>query len=251
MSIIVNAEVVLNDLPVDATVAGNSMTAEAEASMLQVGDMIFVKNVAPRTEIALKDTGFATWTPSTSSKVIRTAGTIGTFTALDLSKWDYWIRVYGYFDIVYRDGTTQAKAQLLRVACENWYCITRRPSTLTNLRNGTRDYSTAEAIQNIWVLHYTTSASASTITYGQSYGFFLANSVPTLSSMSVESPTVTVKSPALNARCSTTYFSTAFAAKVDQAKSKFIFKADVYKSKAGYTRKFAYSGMTDTFNNGL
>ena len=122
-----------------------------------------VSVVKPKTEIALADTSYNTWTPSTTAKTILATADLGTFTAANIDKYDYFVRIFGVYNIVYNSGTTQAKAQLLRVAFENWNSIARRPSNLTNLQNGKRDTAVAESITTLWVLHYTTSASASAI----------------------------------------------------------------------------------------
>ena len=215
------------------------------------GGLEFVSTVKAKTEIALSSTDFNTWSPSSTAAAILATADLGTFTATDVAEWDYWSRVYGTIDVVYNSGTSMGKAMLYKVAIENWYCINKRASNLTNITSSTLNSTVAEAISNYWVLYYTTSASAYTINYSQSYGIYPANTAPAISSTTAASPTITVKRPVFNARCSSTYFSTTYAGKVDKANSKIAYKAEAYRSKVGYTRKFVQEGLVNSFNNGI
>ena len=61
-------------------------------------------------------------------------------------------------------------------------------------------------------------------------------------------PTVTVKTPAWNVRCSTTYFSTTVAKTVDQSASKFRMKGDVYRFKVNSPERAITNELVDLFN---
>ena len=199
--------------------------------------------------IKLSDTDFASWTPSTTAKAIIAAANVGTFIAEDIMDFDYWTRTRVLFDGVYPDGTSTGKGMLKKCVAENWYVITRRPSSNTYLNNGNRNSNIAEAVTNQYATQYYNSGWVAA--YGASYGIYTANAAPTLSSTSSESPTVTFKNPIINARCSTTYFSTGFAGKLDQDKSTITLVFDVYRSNRGYMRKLIYDSLIDIWNNGL
>ena len=55
----------------------------------------------------------------------------------------------------------------------------------------------------------------------------------TLSSTSSLTPTLTIKTPVLSARCSTSYFSTAQAAKVDQENTTVKMNGYLYRVRRG------------------
>lgn len=203
----------------------------------------------PKQTIKLANTDFATWTPSTTAKAIVAAASIGTFIAEDIMDFDYWTRTRMLFDGVYPDGTSTGKGMLKKCVAENWYAITRRSSNNANLNNGVRNSNIADAVTNQYATQYYNSGWVAT--YGAGYGIYTANSAPTLSSTSAASPTVTFKNPIINARCSTTYFTTAFAGKIDQDKSTITLVFDVYRSNRGFLRQLIYDSLIDIWNNGL
>lgn len=197
----------------------------------------------------LSETDFNTWTPSTTATAMLATASVGTFTATDINLTDYFSRWLVDINLVYTNSTT-AKGRYLRAVCDNWYCITKRPSNLTNITSGTKNANVCDAVVNLYAQLYYSSASTQTFTYSQSYGFYTANSAPTVTS-SGNSPTVTVKRPIINARCSDTYFSTAQAALVDKTNSTIKFRQEVYRSYSPYNRQFAYDGLINVWHNGL
>ena len=199
--------------------------------------------------IALADTDYASWSPSSTATAIIPTANVGTFTATDVADNDYFTRTRIYLDVVYPDGTSTSKGKLTKMVGENWYCITRRASNSTNLNNSTRNANVAESITNYWVLGYYNSGWVAS--YSQSYGIYPANSAPTLSSTSAASPTVTFNRPIINARTSTTYFSSTYANALDKRKTTITFAYDVYRADATYRRREIQESVIDMWNNGL
>ena len=212
------------------------------------GGLVHIASLTPQV-VKLSDTDFATWTPSTTAKAILATANVGTFTATDIADHDYYSRVRIYADIQYADGTSTAKGMFTKMVGENWYCLSRRASTNATLNSGTRNANVAESVTNYWAAQYYNSGWIAI--YSSSYGIYPSNTAPTLSSASVASPTVTVKRPAIYARCNTTYFATGMASAVDQDASTITFVYDIYRADSMYRRHELHESIIDMWNNGL
>lgn len=199
--------------------------------------------------ISLYDTDYNGWTPSTTAKVILATASLGTFTATDIVNNDYFIRQRAYIDVVYINGTTNGKGLYKKDCVENWYAVTRRPSNNTNMNSGTRNTGVAESVTNLYVGQYYNSGWVTL--YSSAYGIYPSNQAPTFSSATAASPTITVNRMVWNAKCNATYFSTAYANKVDQANTFINIKTDIYKREGGYDRATLYTSIIDMWNNGL
>ena len=203
----------------------------------------------PDLEIALEDTDFATWTPSTTAKAILAAQTLGTFVATDLDDYDYYVRQRTYVHVKYKSGTSTAKGMFQLCCGENWNCITRRSGNASTLNSGNISTNLNEAISTTYLLkYYNTSWTA---LYTSAYGIYPSNTAQTLSSTTAVSPTVTVKSNVVNAKCQATYFSTGMAANVDQAATTIKIVTDIYRAEGGYMRRTVNRSLADMWLNGL
>lgn len=212
------------------------------------GGLVYVASL-PVVEIPLSETDYATWTPSTTAKVILATDTIGTYTATNIAETPYFNRIRFYIDVVYIEGTTNAKGLFKKVLGENWYSMSRRPSNNANWESGTANGSIAEAVGNTWICQYYNSGWV--VLANGAYGFYPSNTAPALSSSTAASPVVTVKRPVINAKCQATYFSTGMAAKVDQEKTIIKLVTDIYRVDGGYNRNEIYNSMIDMWHNGL
>ena len=199
----------------------------------------------------LKDTGYSTWTPSGTASAIISGASAGTFTATDIATTPYIYRTLVEFVAVYNTGTSPAKGMLLKVVGANWNFVGRRSSNLTNIQSSTLNYNLVETLATSWQSHYYSTASATSIASGTSYGIYPANVAGTVSSTSVASPTITVNYPTINARTSSTYFSTTMAGAIDQTNSYIKMRTDVYKVLSGYSRNNVWLELDSVFNNGM
>ena len=86
---------------------------------------------------------------------------------------------------------------------------------------------------NSSILVYRTSATAYATYASNAYGIYMSGNTHSLSSTSSDTPNLTVNRPHLNGRCSTTYFTTAFAAAVDKANTKWNITYNVYRVDKG------------------
>lgn len=212
------------------------------------GGLVLVKEFDPMV-FKFSQTDFNGWTPSSTAKAILAAQTVGTFTAADIDDNDYFIRTKAFIDVKYNSGTSTAKGTFQKTAIENWYDYTRRPSTYAMMEAGTLNTNVFETVSNLWVSKYYNTSW--TLIYSGAYGIYPSNAAPTSSSTTATSPTVTVKTPIINAKCNSTYFSTTMAGKVDQEASTITFKSYAYRADGGYRRKEIYESIIDLWQNGL
>ena len=212
-------------------------------------DAEYVSEVYSPHEFALVDTSFNGWTPSTSTKAIKATLTAGTFSA-DFSQYEYMLKWLCEADLVYADGTA-TKARTERMAMVICQLLIRRPNSLANIAAENYAGNACVTARASAIMEYYNSSSSHTYTWSASYGVYPAATAATFSSATSLTPTVTVKTPVWNARCSTTYFSTTVAQTVDQDNSKFRMKCDLYRIKVGSPERAILNELVDLFNNPL
>lgn len=154
----------------------------------------------------LANTDYDTWAASTTTKVLIATENATTFVA-DMANKSYALRWRWQIDVKHLDGVT-LKALPVYQCGEIWYLICRRPSNLTNLTANTFNGNVAINTRSPAIMEYYNSSGTHTMTYAASYGFYCGASAPTFSNSTANSPTVTVKTPTVNTRCSSSYFAT-------------------------------------------
>lgn len=195
------------------------------------------------------ETDFNGWTPSSTAKAILPTQTVGTFVASHVDEYDYFIRTKCFVDVKYIEGTATSKGRFAHTAIENWYDYTRRPSAYAQMNAGTKNANVFETVSNLWVSKYYNTSWV--LIYSSAYGIYPVNQASSSSSTSAVSPTVTVKTPVITAKCNATYFSTTMAGKVDQDASTITFKSYAYRAESGYLRNVIYDSLIDMWSNGL
>ena len=180
-------------------------------------------------EDVLKNTDWATWTPSTTAQVLVASETAGTFAA-DMANYSYYLVWECAVDPVYASGATDAARSILTRA----YIvqeITKRPSTVANIGTGTFNGNACASVYASSLLEYYNGSGTLTNTWSASYGWYFSAVAATFSNSTSDSPTVTIKTPTMSARCSTTYLSTANAGKVSKDDSEWYIKGKLYRVK--------------------
>lgn len=190
-------------------------------------NLTFVEKIYDQTFNLKSHTTYPSWTASTTAKSIMATKTAGTFTASNMSTTSYLIRWKCVTDIAYNTGATLVKIPIQQVAILDQY-IYRRPSNWSNLMSKTRNYNVYTNMTALPVTKYYNGEGNVAIGWTNSYGLYAGVPTPTFSSSSAESPTVTVKTPIWNARCSTTYFDTARYGDIDQENTTFHIIGEVY-----------------------
>lgn len=184
-------------------------------------------------DVKLSATDFDTWSPSTTAKDILATRTAGTFVATDAPNWNYYIVWETTIPEVVYTGSPVNKARPLYLVAVHVNEICRRSSSYANIQSAILNNSinmSAFTASN-FLRYYGSTQGSVTYTWGASYGFYAGITAATLSSASVDSPTITAKSPKVTARCSTTYMSTGNAGLIDKDKTIIKQKAYVYKAR--------------------
>lgn len=197
--------------------------------------------------IALEDTTFPDWTASTTATSIKATENITTFVA-DMVNYEYLVRWSYRCDFEYLSGIT-TKAIPLVECTEAWQSIIKRPSNLANLQSGTFNGNACLTLYTAPLLDYRNTSGTETMTYSNSYGVYPSITAHTFSSSTSNTPTVTLKTPAIYTRCNSSYFATARKAYVDNANTKYHLVGELYRIPKGGTQRTMYEGLVDTYND--
>lgn len=189
-------------------------------------------------DVKLVNTSFNGWTASTTAKDILATRTVGTFTATDMSENEYIIAWETKIPIVI-PATATKKALPIYLAGYHVQGIIRRPSSYANIEasNENANVNVSLFTTGNFFRYYGSTTGSLTYTWNTSYGLYATVTANTLSSSTTESPVVTLKSPKVSARCSTTYMSTTNSNLIDQDKTIISQKCNVYRiKKRGFIR---------------
>lgn len=183
----------------------------------------------------LDQTSYASWTPSTTATTIKATETLSTTETLDLENYEYIMYWISDCEIAYKSTWSASKGSPLRSLTLYTQVVFQRPSTVATAESETYNYTaTQQDLYYIAWLKYWSSSSAISMAYTTySPCYISAVNSPTFSSTSSQTPTMTIKTPTLSARCSTTYFTTSNAGKVDQANTTVKMKGYLYRVKRG------------------
>lgn len=183
-------------------------------------------------DVKLSATNFASWTPSTTETDILATRTAGTFTASNMPDYDYYICCETVIPIEYQAGAVN-KARGIYLAAYHVQAIVRRASSYANYQagNANSNVNVSAFTGGNFYRYYGSTQGTITYTNSASYGFYGTVTANTISSTTAASPTITLKTPKVTARCSTTYLSTSNAALIDQDKTVIKQKCRVYRVK--------------------
>lgn len=179
----------------------------------------------------LANTNFNTWTPSTTATTIVSSATAKTFVA-DLENYEYYLLWDCACDMDYTNASPTLKAHFLFSRCYLVQQIAKRPSTFANIQANNFDGNACTSLYTSnFLRYYGTTTGSVTYSWAASYGIYFGATNATFSNTTSNTPTVTIKTPTVSARCSTTYFSTSNAAKVNQTKSTWSISGKLYRVK--------------------
>lgn len=223
-----------------------TITAEPIYPYNPFGEQAELLTTYPKQTFILKDTDFNTWTPSTTAKAIQATATLGTW-SIDLANYEYFTKFIAEAKINYVDGTTK-KAAVVRQVTETYQYIFRRPGSVASLGSLTNDTNICSTITTPGLADYYNSSGNRAIGWTASYGFYLGATAHTFASSTNTSTTLTIKRPALNARCSTTYLSTTMGGKVDKETSTIDCWGELYRCKKGCFGRSIFNDLISTYN---
>ncbi|MDT3386992.1 MAG: hypothetical protein LIR46_04405 [Bacteroidota bacterium] len=214
------------------TGGGNAKFYAMNDSMAWLGADAKLVETFTLSDVTLANTDFATWTPSTTAIDILATRTAGTFVA-DCENYDYYIISQTSIPVVVDDSAVK-KALPILTAANQVQMIIRRPNNWAQITNESFVIQVCvTAYSSCFMQYYGTTTGTASYTWGASYGLYSAVTPAVLSSNASATPTITVKTPKVTARCSTTYMSTANAALIDQDKTIISQKCLVYRVKLG------------------
>ena len=197
-------------------------------------DIEFVQTLHDE-ETALSSTGFASWTPSATAKAIIATKTVGTFAA-DFSKYEYLLKWETSFNAVLNSGAT-TKSQLIWEGADQYQILCKRPNSFANIQSENFNGNACFTYFTVPFMRYYNTSGAETCIHSISYGIYPALKASTFSNSTSNNPTVTVKTPTINAKCHNSYFATARASELDQANSKIKVVGKLYRfEKTGAIR---------------
>ena len=189
------------------------------------------------------------WAPDTNAKtVIASVTQSKKFTATGTSVWDYYIVWECAFTPAYNGSETNAARPLFTKAILV-QALTKRPSSWANLSSGIFDSTVCvSAYTSVFMRYYGKTSGTLTYTWSTSYGFYFSLTASTFVSATTEDVVVNLKTPTFNTRCSTTYFSTDNAGKIDEANSTGYIKGRLYRAKKSGFLNGIYHQTVDLIN---
>lgn len=211
-----------------------------------MGKMAEFVEVVYDDEVALADTDYATWTPSTTAKSIRATQNAKTFVA-DFTKYEYILKWEASFQAVYNEGAT-LKAQLIWEGADQYQILCKRPNSLANIEAENFNGNTCNTYFTVPMMKYYNTSGVATYTHSISYGIYPGLVASTFSSSTSNTPTVTIKTPTINARCHNSYFTTARATEIDQTNSIFKTVGKLYRIERDGAVREMYKEFCERYN---
>ena len=185
-----------------------------------------IKIATPLDEkVFLKDTAFATWTPSTTATTLVASTNLSAQT-IDLASYDYVIHVLFHTHFNYGTGRTGKNYIINYYATYGHILYSRCGNTLNSLRNNTPNTATSMNIPIYYGLIYKNSQGAEALYSSGAYGVYNSS---TPASVTLSATSVTIKTPQIQARCNSSYFSTANCSAVNQDTSYYESKIELWR----------------------
>ena len=211
-----------------------------------MGKMPEFVNTIYTNEVALEDTDFATWTPSTSASTIVASVTAGTFSA-NFANYEYILKWETSVDVALQAGAT-TKAQLIWEGADQYQILCKRPNSLVNIGAMNFNGNTCFTYYTVPFMRYYKTDGTSTYTHSISYGIYPVVTAATFSNATSNTPTVTVKTPSVSARCYKSYFTEARAAEVDQENTSIKIVGKLYRIEVAGAIREMYKDFYTRFN---
>lgn len=196
--------------------------------------------------VALSNTNFATWTPSTKATDIYASSNAGT-AVLDTSNYDY--EIIWFFDISFVYDGTESGARIRRQCLSIRQSIYKSPSNLTYLSNKDYNYNRCTTLFTSGLVDYYNSSNALALSYTISVGIFPSATACTYSSNTSNTPTVTIKTPKISAVCHNTFLTTTNCAKIDKANTKFTLRGELWRVDKDSAMQGMYRNIVELYNS--
>lgn len=189
----------------------------------------FVSTVYDQKLNLSNDTTFNSWTASTTAGSIKASATAATYAA-DMGIYDYLLLWSFDIQVATLSGAT-LKAMPIRESTYVCQQIFKRPSSSVNIVGKVFDGNACVTLATAPYLRYYNTNGSVTYTWANSYGIYPTVQAATFSNATSDTPTITLKTPIIYARCSTTYFATGRKAQIDSDNTDIILKGELYRTK--------------------
>ena len=201
----------------------------------------------------LDQTTYADWTASTTAGAISTSTVATTFNA-DFLNYEYIIEWVWDINIAHLADQT-LKAVPIRQCGYLYQIIYKKASNLTNLQNGVSNLCYSQTLTSSvpgYIYYRNTSGNLAGAVH-PTYGIYAVVTNATFSNTSASNPTVTVNTPVITARSSSSYFATARKPYVDAANTIIKIKgANIYQVDGGTSElSMKWHRAMDLYNNPL
>lgn len=194
-------------------------------------------------KVYLKDTGFSSWTPSnTEASIVNTADL--TSIDVDFDNYDYVLSMKFRSDLFY---TADAAAyQLLNYFSYDRRMLTTEPNDYEELAADIATKKVGVGGRKMMEVYLNSSKQPTLGT--TDIGIYPQNN----QDISPAADPLVIKSPTIKVKCSSSYFSTAQAANVDQDTSYFEYKLELYRvDKFTSNRGAMIRSDMDIYKNGV
>lgn len=178
-------------------------------------------------KVYLKDTDYATWTPSGTTSTLVASQTLNNET-INLGLYDAIIvyRFHSHFE--YGSGGT-AKGKMLELVYGNSNIYCGRPSNTASWTSGIYSSSTSVTPIGGVACIYTDNQGNEVFSNSSYYGVYVSGGFNSSYSVANSVMTITPVTPIVNARCNSTYFSETNASVVDQSTSYYEQSAELWR----------------------
>lgn len=229
---------------VDQILATNGLFVDDDITVKAIPQKELLGVVYDKT-YKLSATDYATWTPSTSAGVIVASVNATTFEA-DMATYDYELKWETSFIAAYKSGATMV-AQVIYEGADQYQQIRRAPNNLQNIRDLNNNSNVVSTYFQVPFMRYYNTSGTSTYTNAISYGIYPTLVNATFSNSTTETPTVTIKTPSISARCNNSYFAAARAPELDQAKSTIHIVGKLYRKKTPLEIRTMYDAYYERY----
>lgn len=200
--------------------------------------------------VYFKNTPWVDWECTTTQTQLTATATYAT-QAIDMTNYEYWLHFQMYEELYYNSYATN-KALLNKCCIDQWSGIVRYASNYTNLSAGTRNANYAVSVVSQSVMDYYNASGTRTIAYSWGYALYPSVQVPTFSSSTSTTPTLTIRTPTYYARCHNSYLTVANAECVNPNTSFYKTKYELYRvDTATGALRTAQDNRMNMYLNGL
>ena len=162
---------------------------------------------------------------STSEQTLKASSSLVTNKQLDNTQYDYFVAYRGIATPIY-SSSTKGAGRCIYSVCSYGLEISCVPSSYITVDGATSDryVSSSTTYSSSGAVVYWRSASAMRATAGTAYGAYLSMVTPTFSSSYNGTPTITIASPKLCMKGSTTYLNSTYWSYITDIRFQYIFE---------------------------